>query len=114
MKSDITTLSLKTDVKFDELRADIKEIKVDVSKVLSAVHRVTALVEEQNQRNKFVMEIKTLNCSIVFLTRKKFHSEIDPMPRQSKNPMQYQWELRQEKLNYPKASHRGRSLKLKF
>jgi hypothetical protein len=39
-----------------EVKAEFKVVKADISKVLAAVHRVGLLVEEQNARNKYVLD----------------------------------------------------------
>lgn len=73
LKSDVRTLKtdvavLKTDaqtlkadmqiVKADisEIKIELHEIKADVHDIKSEMHRVALLVEEQNARNKFVMD----------------------------------------------------------
>lgn len=60
LKKEIASVKseLKTDIELlrCELKADIAEVKSDVQKVLVAVHRVTALVEEQNSRNRYVLD----------------------------------------------------------
>lgn len=67
LKSDITSLGLRLDGVRSELKSDIaslglrldsfhSELKSDIASVLSAVHHVTAIVEEQNARNKLVID----------------------------------------------------------
>ena len=49
-----SVLEVRADI--EEVRSDIKWVRSDMEKVLSAVHRVGLLVEEQNARNKFVLD----------------------------------------------------------
>ncbi len=46
--------SVKADVA--KVQAHVEKVQADVSKVLAAVHRVGLLVEEQNARNKYVLD----------------------------------------------------------
>lgn len=39
-----------------ELKSDIQNIKSDVQSIRSEIHRIGLIVEEQNARNKFVMD----------------------------------------------------------
>lgn len=39
-----------------QVKSEVSEVKSEVHKVLAAVHRVGLLVEEQNARNKFVLD----------------------------------------------------------
>jgi len=49
IKSDITSLRLETKAGFSKMGAEISDIK-------AAIFRIEALVEEQNSRNKFVLD----------------------------------------------------------
>ncbi len=46
----------QVDARFDQMDASISQLSSNVEKVLAAVHRVGLLVEEQNARNKFVLD----------------------------------------------------------
>jgi len=39
-----------------EIKGEFKLVRADAEKVLAAVHRVGLLVEEQNARNKYVLD----------------------------------------------------------
>lgn len=70
LKSDILSLEEKmngkfkrvdarfnqVDAQFNELRADIKEIKSEFKSMHALVHRQTLLMEEQNNRNRIVLD----------------------------------------------------------
>ena len=63
LESDIASLSLKmdarfnkVDARFNKIESDIAQVRSDVEKVLAAVHRVTSIVEEQENRNKFALD----------------------------------------------------------
>ncbi len=49
-------LMAHTDGKFHEVKAEIHEVKADLAKLDKSVHRVALLVEEQNNRNKIVLD----------------------------------------------------------
>ena len=56
LKSDNASLRLEMKAGFGQIKSDIKNLDSKVEKVLSAVHRVTAIVEEQETRNKYVLD----------------------------------------------------------
>ncbi len=64
LNSDVSVLKvdvkqLKTDV--SELRVDVKQLKTDMSEVKSTVHRIQAIVEEQRNENRIVLDgLKTM------------------------------------------------------
>jgi chromosome segregation ATPase len=63
LKADIRKLDTKADDVKAELKADLQEVKADLHEVKAAVHgmeanilRIQALMEEQNARNKVVLD----------------------------------------------------------
>ena len=46
----------KIDSKFAEMNSQIQELHSEIQSVHSAVHRVALLMEEQNARNKYVLD----------------------------------------------------------
>lgn len=56
LKSDITSLKIETKSGFESVRSDIIALSSKVEEVLAAVHHVKAIVEEQENRNKYVLD----------------------------------------------------------
>jgi hypothetical protein len=70
LKHEITSFRLEVDSRFKrvdaaiakvqsdvaKVQSDVAKVQSDVAKVLAAVHRVGLLVEEQNARNKYVLD----------------------------------------------------------
>lgn len=55
---DIKIQDLRTELKAEiaEVRSDLSEIKTEVKNIQSGIHRIIALVEEQNARNLYVLD----------------------------------------------------------
>ena len=46
----------RVDARFEQVGASIADVKSGLEKVLAEVHRVGLMVEEQNARNKYVLD----------------------------------------------------------
>ena len=61
----------EVDARFDEVDARFDEVNASIKQVLAQVHRVGLLVEEQNARNKYVLDGYTsLNDRVEKLEKK--------------------------------------------
>lgn len=56
IKSEITSLRLEMNSRFLEVDARFDKMDSKLEKIISAVYRTNALVEEQNARNKVVLD----------------------------------------------------------
>ncbi len=56
LKHEIQSFRHEVKGEFRDVRSAISKVQADVEKVLAAVHRVGLLVEEQNARNKYVLD----------------------------------------------------------
>jgi len=54
------TLELKMNSRFDSMQADMHKIQADMHKMQADLHRMLVLMEEQNARNKYVLDGHTL------------------------------------------------------
>jgi uncharacterized phage infection (PIP) family protein YhgE len=70
----------QVDIRFNQVESSIaglrSELKSDIEKVLAAVHRVSLLVEEQNARNKYVLDGYGLLSERMDKIEKKFESDL--------------------------------------
>ena len=46
----------ETEVRFDEVKAEIHEVKATIARIEKSSHRMELLLEEQNNRNKIVLD----------------------------------------------------------
>jgi hypothetical protein len=56
LKSEITSFRLEVSGRFKEVDARFDKVDSSFLKVLAEVHRIGLMVEEQNARNKFVLD----------------------------------------------------------
>ena len=56
IKASISSLEKKQDARFSQIDARFNQMDSKVDLVLSEIHRMAVLMEEQNSRNKFVLD----------------------------------------------------------
>ena len=56
IKSEINSLEKRLESKFNQVESKINQIDSKLELVLTVIHRVVILMEEQNSRNKFVLD----------------------------------------------------------
>lgn len=56
LKSDIASVKLEMKAGFDEVKSEIKQLTAEVKDQNSKIHRMLTLYEEQEARNKYVLD----------------------------------------------------------
>ena len=73
MKNSMSSLESKMEARFNKIDGRFNEVDSNIKKVVAELHRVALVVEEQNARNKYVLDGYTsLNDRVERLEKKVF------------------------------------------